>query len=522
MAVEVGIGALVDSLFFAPEVLGAAEVGADVGLGLGAADLAGAGALGAEAAGGVAAGGLDLGAIGLGLGAAEEAGAGAAAGSELAAGAGLTAADVLGGGALASDLISPEVASIAGEQLGGGSFGADAASALADAAPDVSQTQGIQAINAALKAAPAESANVAAAGGGVTSPAAELATGPENINAALGVPSTPATAAGPTTQAFALANQSLPTAASNALEFAPQSGSEVAASSQVPGLADVGQFAPAQPPLASAVPNAAGSEIAASSEVPALISQGAPSQFAPSIGAQAADAAAGGAAAAAPPSFLDTLGGVAGKAGSIASNPLVQMGLPAAFLGYNLLKGPPGVPAQAQEAINNARATDPALAAKAGANIDLFNQTAANDLNLANNFQISPAQAASINTWVNDRQNELRQQIARQQPGVDYKNSSQWIEGNNQIQQQALGMQTQMINQLIQTAFTSASAATNAVSTSANVDNQFNQLLMQAAQLQVQQDASFNSAVGAALQSFGLIAGLNASKFAKGAAGATA
>jgi hypothetical protein len=36
---------------------------------------------------------------------------------------------------------------------------------------------------------------------------------------------------------------------------------------------------------------------------------------------------------------------------------------------------------------------------------------------------------------------------------------------------------------------------------------------MEAAQLQVQQDQAFQQALGSALQSFGLIAGLNANRF---------
>jgi len=213
--------------------------------------------------------------------------------------------------------------------------------------------------------------------------------------------------------------------------------------------------------------------------------------------------------------------GVLGNITSTLSNPLVQLGVPAAFLGYNLLKGPAPIPPQAQQAVTNAQNQLGPLQGLASQNVPLFNQTAANDLNLANNFQISPQQAAALQTWKQDQYNQLIQQIANQQPGVDYRQTSEWVQGKNQIDQQALGQQVQMINQLISTAFQSASAANAGVSTSANVTAQFDATLMQAAQLQVQQDQNFQNAVGSALQAFGLIAGLNAGKFAKTPATAT-
>ena len=477
MAIDVGIGALVDTLFAAaPEVAAAEAVAAPEELAAAGA----AGGLASEIAAGTAP--EILASAGPALAAGDVAGQVAAEGG-LAAG--LSAPEVLAGTTAASDLISPELAGVVSEQLGGG--GGTALGFTGAPTADLSSSEGIQAINQAL-ASPTGSAAQVAGSGGVTPATTELAQGPESINALLGADTGPGADIGPTTRELAFSGQAGTNVGSQGgisnvggQAVAPAgAGSEVAASAQVPGLSNVGQFAPAPGNLSGA----AEADIAA--------------------------AQAGGAAAAAPPSFMDTLGNVGSSLGSVASNPLAQMALPAGFLAYNMIRGPQPIPPQATEAINNARATYPGLAAEANQNVGLYNQTAQQDLNLANNFQISPAQAAAIANWTNDRQNELRQQIANQQPGVDYRSTTQWIEGNNQIQQQALAQQTQMINQLIQTAFQASSAANAGVSTSANVDAQFNSLLMQSAQLQVQQDQNFNTAVGAAMNAFGLIAGLGA------------
>ncbi len=199
----------------------------------------------------------------------------------------------------------------------------------------------------------------------------------------------------------------------------------------------------------------------------------------------------------------DMLSGIGDKAGSLLGNKAVQMGLPLGVLGYDLLKGPPPLPSNAISAINGAQ--------QGGQNIPLFNQTAATDLNLANNFQISPAQAASINTWKQNQYNALYQQIANQ-GNANPESTSEWVQGKNQIDQQALSQQTQMVSQLITTAFQAAGAANSATS-------QMDNTLMQAAQLQIQQDNAFQQSVSSALQSFGLIAALSG-KF--GNSGATA
>jgi hypothetical protein len=186
-----------------------------------------------------------------------------------------------------------------------------------------------------------------------------------------------------------------------------------------------------------------------------------------------------------------------------------ELGIPLAFLGYNVAKGPAPLPSAATAATANANAQLSNLQGAAAANVPLYNQTAASDLNLANSFQISPAQAASIAQWKQNQYNQLYQQVANQNPGGDPRQSSEWVQGKNQIDQQALAQQVQMINQLVTTAFQSASAASSAISSSANVTNALDATLMQAAQLQVQQDQNYQQAIGSALQSFGLLAALS-------------
>jgi hypothetical protein len=467
MAFDVGIGELVGSLFFG----GGEALAADAGLGAaaGAADLGlGAADLGLAAGAGAAAGtAADLGGLAAGT-AADIGAAGGAAADLTAAGTGAAA----GGGDVLSALETavPEAVDIAGaENLGSTVGGVQDALNFAPTPADT----GVATTGTGAQALPGTTAGAppgATAASGVVSPSTELATGPENLNAALGTtPTTPPTEA---------------TTAQVATSGSPMS--EVAASANSPF---VGQL------------NAEGG-------------------LAPDVSSALATAPATPAAPAAPaaesPSLLS-------KAAGIASNPLVQLGVPAAMLGYNLIKGSAPIPPQAQEAVNNAKAQLAPLQNAATQNVPLFNKTAADDLNLANSFQISPAQAAAIATWKQDQLNALRQQIANQNPGSpNIESSSEWIQGKNQIDQQALAMQVQMVNQLISTAFQASSAANAAVSTSANVSAQFDSTLMQAAQLQVQQDTNFQNAVGASLQAFGLIAGLNANRFGKAAGTATA
>ena len=425
--------------------------------------------------------------------------------------AGSAASDALGGAAdvgaaaVPAGVADASLAGLGGDLVGGGalSFAPTAADAAAPIAAEAAgATPGVV---AGLPAAAGEAAAPAAAES-VVAPA-DILAGDPSIEASLGLPAADTNAAGaealsgPTTQEFAAAGQPVASDASS-----------VGAALHTP---DTNLF-PMGANAAAPAANAAGSEIAASSEVPGLAGDVASgSQFAPSVDNIASNAAAGGANAAASPGILDSLKGGLSTVGSIAGNPLAQLAVPAGFLGYSLLKGPTPIPPQANAALANAGSSLAGLTNQATQNTPLFNNTVAEDLNLANNFQVSPSQAAQLEKSRQDQYNVLLQQIANQNPGGDPKQSSEWILGKQQIDADILGQQTQMINQLIQTAMSAASAANQSVSTSASITNQYDQLLMQAAQLQTQQDAAFNQSVAAALQSFGLIAGLQGSKIAK-------
>jgi hypothetical protein len=449
-----------------------AELGlgaADLGLGLGAADVGASLGAGAEAGLGAA----DI--AGAGIGAADVAGAADAAGAGLAAdaaaGAGAGIADLAGAGADVA-ATAPDIADTLaaaggglGDQVGAQGALSFAPTATDTAAPAASGGNALDAINSAIAKAPSAATvsagdplATAASGGG--SPALEAEIAPDAADTAT---SQLSSFAGkditPTPTGFP--GQAQPGAVAD--PFSPV-GSDTSAA-----LSNASFPSPAATPTAAAAP------------------------------AAAAPAAGGG-------GITDTLS----KALDSPYTRLAELGLPLGMLGYNAIKGPAPIPPQAQLAEQNAANQLLPLQGKATANTDLFNTTAATDLNLANSFQISPAQMATINTWKQNQYNQLYQQIANQNPGGgDPTSSSQWIQGKNQIDQQALAQQTQMINQLIQTAFQANTAANQDISTSSGVTQQLDSVLMQAAQLQVQQDTTFQNALGQAMNSFGLLAGLS-------------
>jgi hypothetical protein len=477
MGFDIALGDLVGSLFFGGEAAAAAApeaIGAAADLGLTGADLGAAAGLGAA----------DL-LPGAGLAADIGAGAGAAAG------AGATAADVAGAGIGAADLgaaAGAAGAGLAGEAVSpaidiatagslGDTIGAGAENALAAAPSNFNEqlalspgmfsgtsaaggASTVPGVAPAALAGPSEAANVA---GATVSPAAELAGSP-NIEAALGGAGT---GAAPVTEA---------STAQTAFSGAPVPFQDTPFSAASPAAATGGS-----------IPQDASAALASAPASPA-----------------------GG-------------GGITDQLSGALNSPYLkaaELGLPLAFLGKSLIQGPQPIPPQSQLAVQNAETQLAPLQAKAAANTDLFNSTAATDLNLANNFQISPAQAASIATWKQNQYNQLFQQIANQ-GNTDPTKTSEWVQGKNQIDQQALAQQVQMINQLISTAFQASSAANAGVSTAANVTSQLDSTLMQAGQLQVQQDQNFQNAVGSALQSFGLVAALSG-RFGKTQTGATA
>lgn len=318
-----------------------------------------------------------------------------------------------------------------------------------------SQVAGVPGMGQAASVASPEAASAT-----VQSPGLELTQGNPQLQAALsGTPTDTAPPAeglsGPTTTQTAMSGQTIP------FQDAPFSAQNTA-SAVTPDVASALNSAPA-----AAAPTSAAAPAAAS----------------PSVSSQI---------------------------GNVLNSPITKAGelaLPLGFLGYNMLKGPAPIPPQAQAAETNAINQLGPLQGQASQNVPLFNQTAATDLNLANNFQISPAQAASIDTYKQNSMNQLYQQLANE-GNTDPTKTSQWLQGLNQINQQALTMQVQMVNQLISTAFQSASAANAGVSTSTNVTAQLDSTFMQAAQLQVQNDTAFQQATGQALQAFAMMAAL--------------
>jgi hypothetical protein len=147
-------------------------------------------------------------------------------------------------------------------------------------------------------------------------------------------------------------------------------------------------------------------------------------------------------------------------------------------------------------------------------NLNQWNQAASQDLTAAQNFQLTPGMAAEVDTYVNNATNALIQQIVGHGGGSgamggDFRNTSEYVQGIQQINQQASVMRQQMVQQLFTNAVSSQAQVNGSVSTDANLNSQLDNTLMTAANLQVQQDQQFNTAVSGALQSFGMLAAIS-------------
>ena len=105
--------------------------------------------------------------------------------------------------------------------------------------------------------------------------------------------------------------------------------------------------------------------------------------------------------------------------------------------------------------------------------------------------RLNPAQAAAIQTFRQNAQNALYQQLAAQ--GIDPRSSTQFQAGMQQIEQQAQAMQRQFIDSMFQQAFTAGGQSSNT--------------LLALSQQSMQQDASFRQAITSALTGIGLAAG---------------
>jgi hypothetical protein len=174
-------------------------------------------------------------------------------------------------------------------------------------------------------------------------------------------------------------------------------------------------------------------------------------------------------------------GGIGGAISSALASPWVrgaEVAAPLAFLGYNLARGPAPISPYMQQAVANT----------AGAQqlANTYYQAAANN-------QLTPQQWAAINTYKQNARNALYQQIAAS--GKDPNTSSDYIQGLQQIDQQALALQQQYITAMINNASTAM--------------GQVDSTLQAAANMQVANDNAFNQAIGSSLSSFALAGALS-------------
>lgn len=173
--------------------------------------------------------------------------------------------------------------------------------------------------------------------------------------------------------------------------------------------------------------------------------------------------------------------GIGKSISDVLSSPALRLGAAALPLASTLLRGQPQLPPQINTLQN--KVTAPLVATENA------------QLKAANAGQITPGDAAMISTYVTDQTNQLFQQLANE--GVQNpQQDSRFIQGMQQIKQQAMVMTQNFINQEFSTAFQAAGTA------SSN--------LIAAAKAQVQQDSNFTNALSAAMTSFGLLATLGA------------
>jgi hypothetical protein len=458
-AVAAVVSAVVD--FAAPAAIDAgATAAADVGATAataGAADFAGAGAAGlgeAAAAGGLSSLGA-FGAAGVGDLAAGAAGA-AGAGEGIAGLGGLAGADA--GAAGLADLGATAGAGLTDlGALGGAGTGAlDAGAAGAAGIPTAS------ALEAAPAAAGAAGTAIPAAGG-VTAPLSALDAG-----SATGVLDTGG-------GGFGAAASDASLNPSNWLGFEtvdPTTGA-VTGGGTFPGGATA---APGLP--AGSITTAGLGDVPAGTAGPANAATSALDTGGLSATGDAAPAASDALDAGA-------AGGKAGASGIGSTLGTVMSGLktaaplaPLALLGSTLIKGEPALPPQAQQLSG--------LGSSLGA-------TGQQNLTAAANQQITAPQMSEISTWKQQQLNQLYQLYASH--GQDPHQSSDYLQGVEQINAQAISMQQQFIDQLVQTGLGETGQATSALTTAAN--------------MQIQQDTAFNQSIASAIQAFGLTAGLS-------------
>jgi formate dehydrogenase maturation protein FdhE len=174
--------------------------------------------------------------------------------------------------------------------------------------------------------------------------------------------------------------------------------------------------------------------------------------------------------------------GVSGGLGSLFSGSTLRTVAelaPLGALGYTLARGQPSLPPTAQAAVGGATAEQ---------------QFGASQLAAAQANQITPAQAAQIAQYKQNAQNQLYQLYARE--GRDPTNDTDYLQGLQQIDQNAVAMQQQFIDAMIANGL--------------NATNSADSTLISAANMQVASDTAFQNSIASAVQSFGLVTALNA------------
>lgn len=414
---------------------------------------------------------MDVGAGAAAVGADVAATAGAA---DLAATAGVGAADIAAGAGAAGAGVGADLG-IAGAGAGLGDIAGTSALGFADTGATAASGLG----TAALDTVAAAPAATAAGAGAAAAPSAAL-----DVGAATGVLDAGGLGTG------GIGSDAIASASSNAF------GSELGITQDAitNGTFDtVGAnsttFAPSAEMTSSFVSPTAGSTTAG---LPPEITTGASSGALNSAGTGAGTNAldnfaidnAAGAVANQPMNISPTAAGGSGTSGGFDLGSLgstfksIAPYAGIAGLGYNLIKGEAGLPPQGKEL------------SSAATNLSQLGQQ---NLAMAANNQITPSQAAQIEQWKQRQRNALYQTYARN--GRDPRGDTDYQQGLQQIDQQAVAMQQQFINQLVQTGLGEMGQATSALTNAAN--------------MQISQDNAFSTSITNAFNALGMASALS-------------
>jgi hypothetical protein len=168
--------------------------------------------------------------------------------------------------------------------------------------------------------------------------------------------------------------------------------------------------------------------------------------------------------------------GGGGMFGGLTGTDALKYGVPLAGLAFTALRGEQALPPQTRGIMD--------LAGAEGSMAKTF-------LQAGEAGQITPAQAAQIAIYKQNAINQLRQQFAN--AGRTPDSDSAYLQGVQQIEQQAVAMQQQFIDSLIKNGMAAAGGATAALTSVAN--------------MQIQEDKNFQTAIGDAMKAVGTVYG---------------